>query len=44
MQRLGNELSGNVEPGDLDPNYPTKFGGNRDFSSETLIWSQSLGL
>ena len=42
MQRLGDKTSGNVKLGDLDPNYPTKVGGNRDFSSGDLAlepWS-----
>ena len=44
VQKLGDKSSGNVELGDLDPDYPTKFGGNRDFSSGAYIWPYSLGL
>ena len=44
VQRLGDESSGNVELGDLDPDYPSKDGGNRDFSSGAYIWPYSLGL
>ena len=42
VQRLGDKTSGNVKLGDLDLNYPTKVGGNRDFSSGDLAlepWS-----
>ena len=44
VQRLGDKSPGNVEFGDLDPNYPTRVSVIRDFSSGAYIWPCSLGL